>query len=115
MWGAEMGANEHGVVIGNEAIFAKEPVQSDGILGMDLVRLGLERGATAGEASTFICELVEEFGQGGRGSYEKPGFGYHNSFLIADSREAWVVEAAGRKVVCKQISEGVYAGSACNA
>jgi dipeptidase len=109
MWGAEMGANEHGVVIGNEAIFTRESKQDDGLLGMDLVRLGLERGASAAESADVICELIEAFGQGGRCSYEKTGFSYHNSFIIADHREAWVVEAAGRRTARRRIDEGIYA------
>jgi dipeptidase len=76
---------------------------------MDLVRLGLERGASAAESTGVIGELIETFGQGGRCSYENPGLSYHNSFLIADHREAWVVEAAGKRVARKRISEGVYA------
>lgn len=39
MWGAEMGANEHGLVIGNEAVWTKanpEGVKEKKLLGMDL-------------------------------------------------------------------------------
>jgi len=62
MWGAEMGANEHGVVIGNEAIFTREPLQGEGLLGMDLMRLGLERGDSADNAKDVICSLIEQHG-----------------------------------------------------
>ncbi len=37
MWGAEMGANEHGVVIGNEAVFTDQPDGEPALLGMDLL------------------------------------------------------------------------------
>ena len=109
MWGAEMGANEHGVVIGNEAIFMREPLDDDGLLGMDLVRLGLERAATADAAKDVICDLIARHGQGGRCGYDKPAFSYHNSFMIADRSGAWVVEAAGRNVASRRIDDGAYA------
>ncbi|XP_068263989.1 secernin-3 isoform X3 [Nyctibius grandis] len=39
LWGAEMGANEHGVCIGNEAVWGREEVcDGEALLGMDLVR-----------------------------------------------------------------------------
>jgi secernin len=109
MWGAEMGANEHGVVIGNEAIFTREPQQRDGLLGMDLVRLGLERGDSAEAAKDIVCKLIWTHGQGGRCGYDGPGFSYHNSFLIADAGGAWVVEAAGRQIATRRIDVGAYA------
>ncbi len=93
MWGAEMGANEHNVVIGNEAIATKEPLNETGLLGMDLLRLGLERGKTARDALEIIIKLLETYGQGG--AHNKKGMNYHNSFLIADSKEAYVLETAG--------------------
>lgn len=72
MWGAEMGSNEHNLVIGNEAIFSKETDRLDSkqmispkLLGMDLVRLGLERSKNAAEAVQVITELLEKYGQGG--------------------------------------------------
>jgi secernin len=93
MYGAEMGANEYNVVIGNEAIITKEPLRDSGLLGMDLLRLGLERGKSAKEALDTIIKLLEEYGQGG--SHNLNGANYHNSFIIADYKEAYVLEAAG--------------------
>ena len=58
MWGAEMGANEHGVVIGNEAIFAREPLQDDGLLGMDLVRLGPATARAAAAVTTSPASAI---------------------------------------------------------
>src|SRR5699024_1411693 len=97
MWGAEMGANEHGVTIGNPAVFTKEPLAKSGLLGMDLVRLGLERAESAEEAVQVIVTLLETHGQGGACSHEHPGFSYHNSFIVADRDGAIVLETAGER------------------
>jgi len=93
MWGAEMGCNEYSVVIGNEAVPTKEPLNESGLLGMDLLRLGLERGKTARETLLVITNLLEKYGQGG--AHNKKGLNYHNSYLIADPKEAYVLETAG--------------------
>jgi secernin len=96
MWGAEMGANEHGVVIGNEALHAKTPAQRRRALtGMDLVRLGLERATSAQEAVSVLTGLLEQHGQGGDCGH-LGRFYYNNGFIIADAAEAFVLETAGR-------------------
>ncbi|HHT90400.1 MAG: C69 family dipeptidase [Bacillota bacterium] len=94
MWGAEMGANEFGLNIGNEAVFTKVRQGPNSLLGMDLVRLALERCKTSTEALHLMTDLLAKHGQGGNCGYEKR-FVYHNSFLIADRNSAWVLETAG--------------------
>jgi dipeptidase len=104
MWGAEMGANQHGVVIGNEEVFTDEPCADSGLTGMDLLRLALERAATAADAVSAIGALLEQHGQGGGCGHEHPRFRYHSSFLIADARGAFILETIGRRWLAHAVS-----------
>ncbi len=62
---------------------------------MDLLRLALERAATAADAVSVLIDLLERHGQGGACSAEHPSFHYDNGFLVADPTGAFVVETAG--------------------
>lgn len=114
-WGYEEGMNEHAVVIGNEAIFtrtfreaARARAQPDlGLLGMDLVRLALERSQNARQAVDLIGRMVEQYGQFGSGVPLKSHAdgGYDNAFIIADPHEAWILEAVGRRWAAKRIRQ----------
>ncbi len=105
IWGAEMGANEYGVTIGNEALFTKVEQESTlGLIGMDLLRLALERSVSAQEAMHVIIRLLEQYGQSGNCGLTHPFF-YQNSFLIADLNEAWVLETAGRQWAAERVKD----------
>lgn len=114
MWGAEMGVNDYGVCIGNEAVFTKGAYGKTGLTGMDMVRLALERSANAAEALKNIISWVEHYGQGGNCGYDH-SFYYDNAFLIMDRESLFVLETAGNRWVYKEydrvsISNGLSIG-----
>lgn len=102
MWGAEMGVNDCGVCIGNEAVSTKTAKENkEALIGMDLVRLGLERAASAKEALNIIIELLQKYGQGGNCGYKKEEY-YDNSFLIMDRNELYILETVGKNYAIKR-------------
>ncbi len=112
MWGAEMGVNEHGLVIGNEAVFSKIPAnKKPALLGMDMLRAALERAVTPREAVQVIIDLLEQFGQGGNCTYGEELY-YHNSFIMANADDAWVLETVDKQWAARQIKD-VYSISNC--
>lgn len=104
IWGAEMGVNEFGVAIGNEAVFTKAKNSKAALTGMDLLRLGLERADTAKAALDVITCLLGEFGQGGNCGYTKD-FYYDNSFLIVDKTSAYILETSGKNYAAKEVKD----------
>ena len=107
LWGVEHGMNEHGVAIGNEKVWTtgRPRTRPEALLGMDIVRLGLERAPTADAALAVMTELIERYGQGGSGEldHDEP---YDSSFLIADRNGGWVLETCDRTWVAAPIASG---------
>jgi secernin len=95
-WGMEHGVNEVGLAVGNEAVWTtRNPAgYPDALIGMDLVRLALERASTAAAGVEVIVDLLDRYGQGG-GGHEGGREPYWSSFLLADPTEAYVVDTSG--------------------
>jgi len=108
LWGAEHGVNEHGVAIGNERVSTTHdaPSAPPALIGMDMVRLGLERARSAPEAVDVITGLLETYGQGGIADATHQE-AYDSSFLIADPFQAFVIETAGSEYAVAPFSAGV--------
>lgn len=96
-WGFEHGINDAGVAAGNETIYTTlDPRGAEpALLGMDLVRLGLEQATSAAAWIDVVTSLLERYGQGGSGHHgaDRP---YWSSFLVADATSAFVLETSGR-------------------
>jgi hypothetical protein len=107
LWGCEHGVNERGVAVGNEKIWTTGRPKSRpaALLGMDIVRLVLERARTADEALEVCTGLVERYGQGGSGEpfSDEP---YDSSFLLVDSNAGWIVETCDRTWVARPVGDG---------
>ncbi len=107
LWGAEHGVNEHGVAIGNERVATIHDAAHapPALIGMDLVRLGLERARSAAEAVEVIGELLTTCGQGGIADAAH-GEAYDSSFLIADPAHAFILDTAGRHYAAAPAPDG---------
>jgi secernin len=103
-WGYEHGFNEHQVVIGNEALSSKLPeAQAPKLVGMEILRLGLERSRSAAEAVGVMTDLISQYGQG-KFANTAGVRTYDNGYLVADPHEAYVIETAGHEWVVKQVT-----------
>lgn len=103
--GYEHGFNEHQVVIGNESLPSLLPESSEPkLVGMEILRLVLERSKSAEEAVDVMTGLISEFGQG-KFANDAGVRTYDNLYLIADPISAYVVEAVGHDWAVKQVDK----------
>ncbi len=102
-YGCEIGVNEFGLAMGEEAVFTTEmSEEKDGIIGPDLMRIGLERARTCQEAIQVMTGLLEQYGQGGSAEL-KGNSHFDSSFIMADCEEAFILETAGRNWAVKKV------------
>lgn len=106
-WGYEHGFNEHQVAIGNEALHSKLPEATEGkLVGMEILRLGLERSRTAAEAVDIMTGLITQYGQG-KFANSAGVRTYDNGYIVADPREAYIIETAGHDWVVKRVTSAI--------
>jgi dipeptidase len=141
-WGLQHGINEHGVAIGLTSIRTRLRAEGPTLTGTDLVRLALERAATARQALDWITTQTVRLGQsavpiagpvgvqaGETVAYPSRGLtggvaatfpaapvegeGLNSAFLIADAREAYAVETCGRHWAVQEVREVRAMSDAC--
>ena len=103
-YGYEHGFNGHQVVIGNESLPSRLGHAPDArLIGMEVLRLALERARSAAEAVDVITGLVSRYGQG---KFDNSGEvrTYDNIYLVADPAEAYVVEAVAFEWAVKRVN-----------
>ena len=104
MWGAEMGANEHGVVIGNEAVFThagSEPPPDCSAWTCSAWRWSGPPPRRRRSRSSSACWSATDRAE--PAATTRPSFTYDNSFLVADPDGAIVLETAGRRHATEEV------------
>jgi dipeptidase len=92
-WGLHYGVNENHVAAGCATWRSLLHQPGCCLAGTDLVRLVLERCRCARQGVDLLTDLVERYGQAACATGEESNG--DQLFLVADAREAFVVEAAG--------------------
>src|SRR3990172_1777431 len=102
-YGCEIGVNEFGLSMGEEAVFTTGMQEArDGIIGPDLMRIGLERAVNCREAIQIMTSLLEQYGQGGSAEL-KGNSHFDSSYILSDPDEAYILETAGREWAVKKV------------
>lgn len=110
IFGFEHGINEKGVMIGNEAVTGREtPERQWGLIGMDILRLALERSDSAAAAVEVIGGLLETYGTGGD-PLIRPQY-FNANYIIADYEEAYIFESCQRMWAAKKIQHVGHIGN----
>lgn len=107
-WGYIHGVNEHGVSMGLTAIGTKRRDDGGALTGPDLLRLSLERAASARQAVDVLTALLSRHGQANEEADCNP------AFLIADGGEAFAIETFGRHWAAQHVSEVRAVGDVCH-
>ncbi len=92
------GMNQFGVSFGCNTVYTRDELIPEGEKGLQrysIRRLIMERARTALEAVEMIGQLIDTYGQSG----------IVVAYLIADPREAWVVETTPRHWVAKRVPD----------
>jgi hypothetical protein len=100
-WGYHQGVNALGMAAGCTRLRTRLSGDTPGLRGPDLVRLMLERAHTARHAVELAVDLICRHGQG----EPSANGGWDSAFLIADAKEAFVLETAGRHWAFQEVCE----------
>ncbi len=97
-WGVGMGINEWGVSVADNDAPTRESLEGErGLHDNDICRLILERSRTAHEGMLVAGGLIEEYGHSSIGQI----------YWVADQKECWIVECAGRHWAAVRVADGV--------
>jgi dipeptidase len=107
--GGHHGVNEKGVAIGCTTIATRLLGEGQALTGPELVRLGLQRSASACQAVEVLTDLISRHGQGGGSTPQT----LDAALLIADASEAYVLEAAGPHWALAQVGRVKAVSPAC--